>query len=495
MFIRFVHAALGCVALTALALPDSIYGQIVLPSETSLEGIPGFTTSIPNATALTPRQQAESAYRTGDYEKVISLANTMIQSNASDATALYLRSVARSEIAKNERSANKMREAIEDARQALALAGARHPIFHVPYIYGLVNLSELEQRPDHVDLAIRVAGEALERGGMSAEDRSNVLLQRGLAYQSKKDGNNAIKDLQAAIEGNPKHLVAHLRLATLLSNHGQADAALAIFDKAVERFPTEPIVYNDRGSLRRLKGDRPGAIADFTKAISTNANFTMGYINRGFIQLEANNLAAAIDDLNNAVRLSPKHPVALRLRGNAQLANNQIAGALSDFTFAAAASPNDPVIRLELGFARYFTGDYANAATEFQKVLELSPTSIVAHPWQFLALTRSGQGEKAKTVLATFLDKTPDSPEGDNWVRNVCRFLIGRVTEADLTKLADASQEANPRKCEINFFAGTLDMIQGRNDAAKTRFRASLETKANFLSAFKASQQELTRLQ
>src|SRR5260370_27882517 len=107
--------------------------------------------------AIETRSRAESAYQQSDFPRVIDLATWLIANFPEDHAyiAYHLRASAKIELGRAASSVKQVREGINDARQGLAQAGQEFPWLHIPYLYGLISLAEIERRPEHADMAIQ----------------------------------------------------------------------------------------------------------------------------------------------------------------------------------------------------------------------------------------------------------------------------------------------------------------------------------------------------
>lgn len=94
---------------------------------------------------------------------------------------------------------------------------------------------------------IRICTQALDRGGLSNEDRSITTSNRGLGYLRSKEYDKAIIDFSEALLINPKN----------------------------------PYSFNFRGECWREKGNFERALADFESALNVNPGFTGAFYNRG----------------------------------------------------------------------------------------------------------------------------------------------------------------------------------------------------------------------
>lgn len=440
------------------------------------------------------RADADNAYQQANYRQVIEATNYLIQYYSDDNihVAYHLRGSARIELGRAAGSGKDIREGISDARQALAAAGNQFYYLYIPYVYGMTSLAELENRPEHADLAIKVVTPIIGRPlakDYTADDKANLLYQRGLAYAAKKEFKPAAADLDEAVKLSPKHMSSLLKRGEYHHFAGQVPAARKAYDDAVNAYPNEIIVYNDRGKFLRILGEFDGAVVDFTRALQINPKFGVGYINRGMTLADQNSPAAAEGDFTEALKqtLDPgtKH-LAYRMRGLARLTNGNARSAAEDFAAALRINPRDAACLEDRGVALFCLGDYAASAADLVKAVQLTPAAPTAAPWQFIATSRAGQSDAAKSTLETLSgSKTP--PTG--WTASLCSYLLDKTGESELLS---AAENADPRvqrerTCEAHFFIGQKKLIAGESDLAAERLQACVKTGAFYLSAHRAA--------
>jgi tetratricopeptide (TPR) repeat protein len=446
---------------------------------------------------LEARSRAETSYQQGDYARVVELTNWLIQNYPNDNlyVALHLRASAKVELGRIAGSAKQVREGISDARKALATNGAKYPWLHIPYLYGLSSLAEIERRPEHADLAIKVVTPVLGfplAKDYTKDDRANLYYQRGLAYAARRDYKSAAADHAEAIRLTPQHLGAHVKRPEALAAMGQPKEALAAWDDAVAKFPNEVLVFNERGKYRRIAGDLEGAVDDFTRCLSIDPKFAVGYVNRGLCLAEQNSPQAAEGEYSEALKLAPAGPqaiLALRLRAAARLAQGNAAGAIADFAVAIKADPQNAALFEERGYARYFQKEFAEAVADFGKARQLNPELAHLVPWQSLAKARAGEAAEARTLLENSLSgKTP--PAG--WTAKVCNYLLDNAREQELFDAAREAGAQGKHLCEAHYFAGQKQLLREEAASAADHFREAVDTKAFELAAFRGARYELS---
>ncbi len=431
----------------------------------------------------------DTAYQGGHYDKVVALADQLLQTEPTDHVAYHMRASAKIELGRIAGDNKQVRDGIADSRQALALAGLEHAWLYIPYLYGLTSLAEIEKRPDHAALAVKVAGPVIQRPGVSATDQGNLLYQRGLAYEVQKDTPHAAADFKETISLSRDHLAAHLELARAYAAGGQKDAALAAYDSAVSAFSNNALLVNDRGAYRRTSGDLDGAMSDFTRATQIDPKFSMGYVNRGVCLIEQNEPMAAEGDFDQALALAPRTAMAHRLRGTARLMQGKLPEAIKDYTDALNLAPQDLAVREERGFARFFQKDYTGAAADFQEALRRAPQLRHLAPWQSLAQTRAGKADAAAVALSA-VKPAAGSPD---WVTSLARFLRAEISDQELLDAAKAPNTSlqTSRVCEAHYFIGQKQALAGAQDQAAEHYRECLATRAFMLAAYRGARYEL----
>jgi tetratricopeptide (TPR) repeat protein len=448
--------------------------------------------------AVETRSQAESAYQKGDFPKVVELTSWLISNFPQDHAhvAWHLRASAKIEMGRATNSAKQVRDGISDARQGLALAGKEYPWLHIPYLYGLTSLADIERRPEHAEMAIQVVSPVLiypVSKGFTEDDRANLYYQRGLAYAARRDFKMAAADQAEALRLTPDHLGAHVKRAEALASLGDVKAALAAYDEAVERFPGNILVYNDRGNFRRKTGDLDGAISDFSRCLVIDPAFAVGFLNRGFVLIEQDHPQAAVGDFSEALKLKlgpGQNVLAWRLRASARISLGEAAAGLADLTAAIKASPQEAGLYEERGFANFFAKNYQAAGDDIAKALKLNPQSTHLVPWQALVEARAGGTAEARALLETALTSPAQPVE---WTVNLCRFLLDQTSEQELLESATGGslREKSRHLCEAHFFAGQKELLRDEAKSATEHFRDAVAAKEPTLSAYRGARYEL----
>lgn len=136
---------------------------------------------------------------------------------------------------------------------------------------------------------------------------------RGLASLHAGEYQQAIHDLNKAIEIYPNHAAAYINRGAAYYKSGNHQQAINDFSKAIEIDPKLAEAYFGRGNVFFKLGSYRQSINDYNKALELNPKFIHAYINRGnvFVKLGKRDIAiqnykmaAQLGDINSQKHLS-----------------------------------------------------------------------------------------------------------------------------------------------------------------------------------------------
>jgi len=187
----------------------------------------------------------------------------------------------------------------------------------------------------------------LRRGELSADFRSIILLQRGVAYsekgdmmRAKSDLAEAIKEFDAILRQDPENVDALLNRGVAYRASGDLARGLANYDEAIRLDPLNASAYNTRCWARALSG----------------------------VELEL-----ARRDCDEAIRLSNRDHNSLDSRGLVSLKLGDFAGAWALYDEAARARPGTARFLYGRGLAAMLMGDTLKGNADIDEALRLDP--------------------------------------------------------------------------------------------------------------------------
>jgi lipoprotein NlpI len=155
---------------------------------------------------------------------------------------------------------------------------------------------------------------AINSGRQNQQNLVIDYLNRGIAYDHKKEYDRAITDFTKAILLNRNYAIAYSARGLTYDWKGEEDHAMADYDQAIKLNPKDAISYSNRGLLYTRHGENERGIADYNQAIQLDPKFADAYNNRGFFFFLQGATPKALADLTQANALNPKDPVvAIRL--------------------------------------------------------------------------------------------------------------------------------------------------------------------------------------
>ncbi|HEX9193270.1 MAG TPA: aspartyl protease family protein [Burkholderiales bacterium] len=218
------------------------------------------------------------------------------------------------------------------------------------------------------------------------------------------------------------------------------------------------------------KGGEPAdaRIAACTRAIasgklsSKNLGFT--YNNRGNAWGTKGQYDKAIADFDEAIRLNPQDAPTYGNRGHAWYRKNDYDRAIADYGEAIRHNPLRADYHLVRGYTQFWLGRFAASLPDLTESLRLKPNQSYAIIWRYLAQSRSGEPELAKSELSEKLGPLDKA----KWPAPVIDFLLGKSDPEALLKAAE-HPDAETRRgqvCEAEFYVGEWHLLNLRHKEA-----------------------------
>ena len=216
-----------------------------------------------------------------------------------------------------------------------------------------------QYRQGDIHNAIKNLDQAIQRQPRSAEG----YIMRGAAYQTRDNAAKALADFNKAIELDPKSARAYCDRAALEEELLRApDKALADYNQAIRLAPEFYRAYFNRGVYFLGRLDYRHAVSDFSRAVQLIPNDGAGYALRGFAYAKLGEHSRAVADAAEAIKLKPSEPSLFRstdlaIRAKAYIVLGQSESALRDLREAVRLTPEASVVNDNLA---WFLATYPN---------------------------------------------------------------------------------------------------------------------------------------
>jgi tetratricopeptide (TPR) repeat protein len=256
-------------------------------------------------------------------------------------------------------------------------------------------------------------------------NRGGMRIRQGLLDE-------AIADLNSAIQLKPKEYQAYVNLANAYRYQSKLDLALEQLNRAIQIDATQAHLYRLRARLLLERKEPALALADFNRAIeresSENPFYVEDLVERGRLLLREQKSGEALASFDAALQVSSKHLAALRLKGEALMHLGRHQEAIDAYDrYLETGKPLESVYRGR-GLALAELGKYPGAIESFTRALDLEPTSAVQtfRGWAHLVC------EAPKLALRDFelaIDLDPKNGDAYNG-RGFVQAQLGKRSEA-----------------------------------------------------------------
>jgi tetratricopeptide (TPR) repeat protein len=201
------------------------------------------------------------------------------------------------------------------------------------------------------------------------------------------------------------------RRGVVRERRGDADAALADFQRAVARAPLLPAPQVNVGRVLLARGRAAEAEEAFSQAMQHAPGYD-AWLGRGLARLRQGDLAGARADVERARELGPAQPGPLLALADLDAHAGDLTRAVQRYHAALSLDADDPVAWLKLGNALTRTRALAQAKEAYQRALSLSPAMSAAHNGLGAALIYLGDTAGAEQALARAaeLDRADPNP-------------------------------------------------------------------------------------
>jgi tetratricopeptide (TPR) repeat protein len=233
-----------------------------------------------------------------------------------------------------------------------------------------------------------------------------------------------------------------LALARFYEAHRKTDAAEAIYRQIIAAEKLEPDALAARNRLAALllqKNQTEAATKLIDEVLQENARDNDALILRGNLALARNDAAAAITDLRAVLRDQPNSVPVMRALARAHLQNNEVALAEETLRSAAQSNPSDRPVRLELSQLLTQSGRPEQARPVLEQLIKETPADMAALEALFRVQVSLKDLPAARATAETLKRVRPDLPLGV--------YLEGSINEAE--QKLDAAVASYERALEI----------------------------------------------
>jgi tetratricopeptide (TPR) repeat protein len=191
--------------------------------------------------------------------------------------------------------------------------GALEPLWakasdQLNYLYVLEHAADKAKNPA---LEEKAAARLVEVGEGSPE--FHLLMGKG--YLNREEYDDALKELDAAAQADPKLPFVHFNLGLAYVHKQDYDRAREEFHKDIALEPDVPFAYEQLGSLESTAGNEDEAAKNYRSALKIDPQRIVSLMGLAKIEEHQQQYAAALSDLDQVIRLDSGAASARYLRG------------------------------------------------------------------------------------------------------------------------------------------------------------------------------------
>ena len=317
--------------------------------------------------------------------------------------------------------------------------------------------------------------EAFEEMKTTAElDQNNldVRVKLGNYYlmgsqQSAAGVSEAERLAKEILQKNPNHIEGHILMGSVLFAQDHKNEALAELNRAIEIDPKRVESYLSLARFFASMKDLAKAEATFQRAISVNGSSAMAYYEYGKFLVQTNRADDAEKEFQLGVQVEPNNRDARFVLASFYLVNKRYAKAEDAYKALAELDKDKPEGRSVLGDYYGATGRLDEAIAIYREVLTKSPDYTQAHYRLAELMLNRGDLANAKTEVENILKKDANDRQA-MILRARIEMQSGdsndmKAAIADLQEVL--KQEPNSRAglffmAEANFRAGQTDQAR-----------------------------------
>lgn len=220
--------------------------------------------------------------------------------------------------------------------------------------------------------------EARARNLLQALPRSGVVWQLlGLALS--RQGKDAIRAHEEAVQCQPADAVAHLNLGNALGRAGQLQNAAASYRRALALQPDLAEAHNNLADVELELEQLDAALGSVQRAVELRPDFAEAQQNLGRILLRLGRYEDALESCRRAVNLAPDSPQAHNSLGNVLARLGQFADAIASLRHSIALQPEFAEAHANLANALRSTGRLEEAVEEYRRAVRIKPDFVEAY--------------------------------------------------------------------------------------------------------------------
>ncbi len=290
-----------------------------------------------------------------------------------------------------------------------------------------IELARVHLREQRPDAAYALVDEVL------AHDPKNeaALTLRGSRYIDEDKPEEAIRDLRAALDADPRNVLILMKLAQAYERNGSRELALERLAQATQVSDYRPAVT--RRYARTLLDDGKTDIAEnvLLESLKRNPSDRDLTIALAGIRLDKRNYVSALQIADALMKDDPNDEVAARIRAAAYAGQKRYDESIAVLSAAAERSGDgDTATMISLVRTYLSAGTPEKAETYLNDVIKRDPANAEARILLGSVHSAQGESDEAEAAFRAAIEADPTSADAYASLARLYRS-VGRIDDAD----------------------------------------------------------------
>lgn len=242
----------------------------------------------------------------------------------------------------------------------------------------------------------------LPLGAQSGERTVQQMLDSGAKLIAEKNLDQALAEYRSALQLEPNSLTALYNVGWIYNEQNKFDTAARFLKEATEKHADDYRLQTELGFALYKLGNADAALAAYEKATHLNAQSANGWLGLADVLYELKkDSARAAPAYARAVENGAKGVTPLYRLGWCYNDQNQFKEAVEALQKAAAVNSEQPAVWLELGYSQLKLKRFEAAVTSLNRSIALDKKQKLAHLYLGRAYLGLGQKDKVRSVVQT----------------------------------------------------------------------------------------------
>lgn len=249
---------------------------------------------------------------------------------------------------------------------------------------------------------------AIDPADADAASKADIHLLRGEALAALGDADAAIAAFEQALEQPTQPALAHVGIAAVHIANQRLGDAQGRLETAIRQEPALYQAWHLLGDLKRFAGELDAAESAYTRAIEHNPTPYVAHLKRALTRLAQMDVAGAEEDLGTLRRIGPRQPGTAYTAGLLQYQAGRYPEAQSAFESSLSHAGDFMPAVFYLAASHFAQQNWQQAERNLVRFLRAHPDSSEATNLLAYVRLQEGSTERAQDLLRPVLSRNPD---------------------------------------------------------------------------------------